>query len=97
MYGPYVGHYHKYSAAELKKAMTADGKVKFTMKPVVKLVKGNKKGGLPGGPPPPASPAAAPSAGTYGEKLNPRKVMKIKDYIAKQGYGGTFYIIKNQN
>jgi len=47
VYGPYVGHYHKYTAAELKKAMTADGKVKFTMKPVVKLVKGkNMKGGL---------------------------------------------------
>jgi hypothetical protein len=46
VYGPYVGHYHKYTAAELKKAMTADGKVKFTMKPVVKLVKGkNMKGG----------------------------------------------------
>ena len=46
VYGPYVGHYHKYTAAELKKAKTADGKVKFTMKPVVKLVKGkNMKGG----------------------------------------------------
>ena len=46
VYGPYVGHYHKYTVAELKKAMTADGKVKFTMKPVVKLVKGkNMKGG----------------------------------------------------
>ena len=44
VYGPYVGHYHKYTAAELKKAMTADGKVKFTMKPVVKLVKGMKGG-----------------------------------------------------
>ena len=42
----YVGHYHKYTAAELKKAKTADGKIKFTMKPVVKLVKGkNMKGG----------------------------------------------------
>lgn len=46
IYGPYVGHYHKYTAAELKKAETADGKVKFTMKPVVKLVKGNMKGGF---------------------------------------------------
>ena len=40
VYGPYVGHYHKYTAAELKKAATAKGKVNFTMKPVVKLVKG---------------------------------------------------------
>ena len=46
VYGPYVGHYHKYTAAELKKAMTADGKVKFTMKPVVKLAKRNMKGGF---------------------------------------------------
>jgi hypothetical protein len=45
VYGPYVGHFHKYTGAELKKAMTADGKVKFTMKPVVKLAKGNMKGG----------------------------------------------------
>jgi hypothetical protein len=45
IYGPYVGHYHKYTAAELKKAETAGGKVKFTMKPVVKLAKGNMKGG----------------------------------------------------
>ena len=45
VYGPYVGHYHKYTGAELKKAMTADGKVKFTMKPVVKLAKGNMKVG----------------------------------------------------
>ena len=35
----YVGHFHKYTAAELKKAATAKGKVKFTMKPVVKLAK----------------------------------------------------------
>ena len=45
MYGPYVGHFHKYTAAELKKASTAKGKVKFTMKPVVKLAKRNMKGG----------------------------------------------------
>ena len=45
VYGPYVGHFHKYTGEELKKAMTADGKVKFTMKPVVKLAKGNMKGG----------------------------------------------------
>ena len=46
VYGPYVGHYHKYTAVELKKAATAKGKVKFSMKPVVKLVKGkNMKGG----------------------------------------------------
>ena len=47
IYGPYVGHFHKYTAAELKKAETAGGKVKFTMKPVVKLAKGknNMKGG----------------------------------------------------
>tara|TARA_B110000483_G_C18194200_1_gene542265 strand:+ start:2429 stop:3061 length:633 start_codon:yes stop_codon:yes gene_type:complete len=41
-YGPYVGHYRKYSAEEMKKATTAKGKVKFTMKPVVKLNKSNK-------------------------------------------------------
>ena len=45
VYGPYVGHFHKYTAAELKKAKTAKGKIKFTMKPVVKLAKGNMKGG----------------------------------------------------
>ena len=47
VYGPYVGHFHKYTAAELKKAATAKGKIKFTMKPVVKLAKGknNMKGG----------------------------------------------------
>ena len=31
VYGPYVGHFHKYTAAELKKAKTAKGKIKFTM------------------------------------------------------------------
>ena len=48
VYGPYVGHFHKYTAAELKKASTAGGKIKFTMKPVVKLfkIKNNQKGGL---------------------------------------------------
>ena len=46
IYGPYVGHFHKYTAAELKKAKTAGGKIKFTMKPVVKLSKGNMKGGF---------------------------------------------------
>ena len=50
VYGPYVGHFHKYTAAELKKAATAKGKVKFTMKPVVKLAKGNMKGGINYGP-----------------------------------------------
>ena len=37
VYGPYVGHFHKYTPAELKKAKTAGGKQGFTMKPVVKL------------------------------------------------------------
>lgn len=48
IYGPYIGYFHKYTAAELKKAKTAGGKVKFTMKPVVKLFKkkNNQKGGL---------------------------------------------------
>jgi len=41
VYGPYVGYFHKYTAAELKKASTAKGKIKFTMKPVVKLAKNN--------------------------------------------------------
>ncbi len=45
VYGPYLGHFHKYTAAELKKAKTAGGKIKFTMKPVVKLAKKNMKGG----------------------------------------------------
>jgi hypothetical protein len=39
IFGPYQGKYVKYTAEEAKTAMTADGKVKFTMKPVVKLVK----------------------------------------------------------
>lgn len=42
VYGPYVGHYRKYTAEEMKKAKTAKGKVKFTMKPVVKLNKNSK-------------------------------------------------------
>lgn len=44
MYGPYVGYYRKYTAAEIKKASTAGGKVKFTMEAVVKLSK-NQNGG----------------------------------------------------
>jgi len=40
VYGPYVGHFHKYTAEELKKAKTAKGKQSFTMKPVVKLSSG---------------------------------------------------------
>ena len=43
IYGPYKGSYKEYTAAEKKKATTAGGKVMFTMKPVVKLVKGNNK------------------------------------------------------
>ena len=43
VYGPYEGYYRKYTAEELKKAKTAKGKVKFTMKPVVKLNKNGKK------------------------------------------------------
>lgn len=39
MFGPYSGKYVKYTAEELKKAKTSDGKVSFTMKPVVKLAK----------------------------------------------------------
>ena len=39
MYGPYLAHYRKYSANEIKKASSADGKVKFTMEAIVKLVK----------------------------------------------------------
>ena len=37
IYGAYVGYFHKYTAAELKKAKTAKGKQVFTMKPVVHL------------------------------------------------------------
>jgi hypothetical protein len=44
-YGPYHGKYHKYSANELKDAMTKGGKIAFKMKPVVKKIKqkGNAK------------------------------------------------------
>jgi len=42
VYGPYIGYYRKYTADEMKKAKTAKGKVKFTMKPVVKLNKSSK-------------------------------------------------------
>jgi len=87
MYGPYVGHYHKYSAAELKKAMTADGKVKFTMKPVVKLVKGkNMKGGNVGPQEPQKPHAFSP--------LDAGKVYGVKKAIASGQYpGGTYYIV----
>ena len=37
VYGTYIGYYHKYTGEELKKASTADGKIKFTMKAIVKL------------------------------------------------------------
>ena len=39
IYGQYVGHFHKYTTDELKKAKTADGKQGFAMKPIVKLNK----------------------------------------------------------
>ena len=47
VYGPYQGKYHKYSANELKEAATKGGKVRFSMKPVVKKLKNksNHKGG----------------------------------------------------
>ena len=41
-YGPYEGHFHKYTAEELKKAKTAKGKQVFTMRPMVKLNKNGK-------------------------------------------------------
>ena len=41
-YGPYEGHFHKYTAEELKKAKTAKGKQVFTMRPMVKLNKNSK-------------------------------------------------------
>jgi hypothetical protein len=41
-YGPYEGHFHKYTAEELKKARTAGGKQAFTMRPMVKLNKSGK-------------------------------------------------------
>ena len=50
-YGPYHGKYHKYSANELKDAMTKGGKIAFKMKPLVKKMKSknhkmmNHKGG----------------------------------------------------
>ena len=43
IYGPYKGHYKEYTAAEKKKAAPAGGKVMFTMRPIVKLAKGNNK------------------------------------------------------
>lgn len=45
MYGPYTGHYRKYTPAEIKKASTAGGKVKFTMEAVVKLSKSKNQNG----------------------------------------------------
>ena len=39
VYGPYRGHFHEYTAAERKLAVTAKGKQGFKMKPVVKLMK----------------------------------------------------------
>ena len=47
MFGPYHGKYVKYTAEEMKKAKAAKGKIVFTMRPVVKLVKKgvNHKGG----------------------------------------------------
>ena len=44
IYGPYVGHFHKYTPAEIKKATIDKGKQSFKMKPVVKLhTKNNNK------------------------------------------------------
>ena len=48
-FGPYIGKYKKYTPEELKKAVTAGGKVKHTMKSVVKLHKGHSKSGMKGG------------------------------------------------
>lgn len=45
IYGPYIGYYKKYTSNELKKAETANGKVTFTLKPIVKLIKKNKMNG----------------------------------------------------
>jgi hypothetical protein len=42
VYGPYEGHFHKYTAEELKKARTAGGKQAFTMRPMIKLNKNSK-------------------------------------------------------
>jgi hypothetical protein len=42
-FGPYVGTYYKYTPSEAAKAKTADGKVSFKFKPIVKLHKGNKE------------------------------------------------------
>ena len=41
VYGPYRGHFHEYTPAEKKKAMTDKGRQGFKMKPVVKLIKKN--------------------------------------------------------
>jgi len=48
-FGPYIGKYKKYTPEELKKAVTAGGKVKHTMKSVVKLYKGHSKSAMKGG------------------------------------------------
>ncbi len=45
IYGPYIGYFHKYTKNELKTSYSAEGKIKFTMKPIVKLLKKNIKGG----------------------------------------------------
>ncbi len=42
IYGPYLGYFHKYSKNEIKESYSAGGKIKFTMKPIVKLFKEKK-------------------------------------------------------
>lgn len=37
VFGPYIGYYHKYTEEELKKSIISDGKIKYTMKAIVKL------------------------------------------------------------
>jgi hypothetical protein len=37
VFGPYIGHYYKYNEEELKRAMAVDGKIRYTMKAIVKL------------------------------------------------------------
>jgi hypothetical protein len=37
VFGPYLGHYYKYNEEELKRAISANGKIRYTMKAIVKL------------------------------------------------------------
>jgi hypothetical protein len=94
VYGPYVGHFHKYTGEELKKAMTADGKVKFTMKPVVKLAKGSMKNKSGGIWPWNSEPEPEPEPGTTNNIDNNDINDKIWEFVS---IDGNMIILKNIN